>query len=246
MLGGPHGVEGHGDADVVGVGIAAGHGADGGLGDGPPEEQEAEQAIQKPHGRRGQQRQRGVRAERGPDVTAGHHGEQQRGVGDVEGRAGEGALDLGPEDPQPGGEIADGDDSGDNQDSGDNAAQNWPFEGSCGPVSGLVGVRTAGSGCEGRRPCGVGAVRPDRLADQAGPLGVEGPAVDVVLHADAVVAGVEPVLQVQLVCLVQGVAVQFDAQARARPEPRWRRPGSAAVPGSGPGRPARSSACPAP
>src|SRR5689334_21906076 len=54
------------------------------------------------------------------------------------------------------------------------------------------------------------------LPDQAGPLRVEGPAVDVVPHADAVVAGIQTVLQVQLVRLLQRLAVQFDAQAGRR------------------------------
>src|SRR6476661_10980537 len=51
------------------------------------------------------------------------------------------------------------------------------------------------------------------LPHQAGPLRIEGPAVDVKLHADAVVPGVQTVLKVQQVGLVQGFAVQFDAES---------------------------------
>src|SRR4051794_1492790 len=52
------------------------------------------------------------------------------------------------------------------------------------------------------------------LADQAGPLRIEFPALDQVLHGQRIVAGAEPVLQVERVRGGQGAAVQLDAQSR--------------------------------
>ncbi|MGY4543320.1 hypothetical protein ACVWY0_003257 [Arthrobacter sp. UYNi723] len=43
------------------------------------------------------------------------------------GGAGQRTLDLRPQDPQPGGEIAHGNDDGDDQDSENNAAHSAPF-----------------------------------------------------------------------------------------------------------------------
>ena len=46
----------------------------------------------------------------------------------------------------------------------------------------------------------------DRLAHRARPFRVEGPAVDVVLHTDAIVPGIQAVFEVQLACRVQSAA----------------------------------------
>lgn len=95
VLGGSHRVQRNRDSDVVGVGIAAGHGTHCRLRDGAPEEQETQQAIEKPpHRRCGKQGKRGVDTEGCTDIASGHNGEEQRGISDVESGTGEGTLDI--------------------------------------------------------------------------------------------------------------------------------------------------------
>ncbi len=128
MLGGSHRVQRNRDSDVVGVGIAAGHGTHCRLRDGAPEEQETQQAIEKPpHRRCGKQGKRGVDTEGCTDIASGHNGEEQRGISDVESGTGEGTLDIRGQHLEPGRKISHCDDRSDDEDAGDNAAHPAPF-----------------------------------------------------------------------------------------------------------------------
>lgn len=127
VLGRSHRVEGNGDPDVVGIGIGAGHGSHSRFGNGPSEKEETQQAVQEAHRGSRQKGQRGVDAERGPYVAPGHHGEEQRRVGDVEGGAGQSSLHFRGEQFAPDGQVAHGNDCRNDEDAGDDAAHPAPF-----------------------------------------------------------------------------------------------------------------------
>ncbi|MCY1238561.1 hypothetical protein D9M72_513050 [compost metagenome] len=220
MLHRAHCIQGNRNADVVRVGVAAGHGAHGGLGCRPPEKQETGHAVKKPHDRCREQRQRGVRSEGRPDIAAGHHGEQERRVGDVIGGSGQRALDFRSQNPEAGGEIAHGNHSGDDEYSGDNPAQkcallsicmSWVPHGRLPVASGGPAVRklqflrrapsAPGTGASGRRTSrrrntASRCCRPGHPARAPGTTGVP--------------------------CPERPGPVR--CPGRARPGPRWRRP----------------------